>query len=57
MLEHNYNRQEWLMLDSQEKALCIAFSRLKHLVEGHQQDALSSWMRRQQRQQQQRQRR
>lgn len=48
MVKHNYTREQWLTLDSTQKAMCVAYSRLNHLIEAHQQEAINIWAKRQQ---------
>lgn len=47
MVQHHYTKEQWLKLSEDDKAMCVAYSRLNHLIEGHRQDALNTWMRRQ----------
>lgn len=54
MLEHNYTHEQWENLAGSEKALCIAYSRLNMLIEGHKQESINQYIKRRQQREKQR---
>lgn len=46
MVDHHYTLEQWQALPNDIKAACIAYARLKILIDLHQQDAIKQAMRR-----------